>query len=213
MDGDDILLTPRDASASSVMQQIVDAAPESLRWHSKGVMYDDNDRLIVRAYFACGGSSYQRRDGNVTTTDYEGAIKVILDLAGIEDETALRRLSDLGWFTGIVVDPSATRDSFRLGSAGICKVCGNQVKRGIGLEWRVCDTCAEKCDHQYVMGVGQVNGHLAHMSFCDVCGRADPSWIPNDDPMVDVLNTVASGDLAALVVQHPDGSSTLITQQ
>lgn len=209
LDGRDVLVVPRDDTASAVLQQILDQAPESLKLHSGGMA--GNHQKITGAYLYCGGVSYSRTENHMTSTDYRGAIKVHLDLTAATDEF-IGVLRGNMWY-GIKVDPSSSVDNFRLQPAKPCKVCGNPLANFGEMEWTTCESCASKCEHQYVEGVGTINGNIAHMPFCDLCGRVDPGWQPNENPIADLLNTVAAGDLAMLVLDHQDGSTTSITKQ
>lgn len=211
MDGQSVRLTPADDVARQTMRVIVEHAPDSLYWHFQGVSRNE-DGDIVKARFACGGTRYERRGGNSTTIDYRGSVKVAFDLSET-DRIAAHTMRNFGYYSGVVVDSSATEDLFILNPAQGCKLCGGSLGRRIELEWQVCADCAAKCEHVFVEGVGQANGHLAYLPFCEKCGRGDPEWKPNDDPMFDMLNVVANGGVAVLILENPDGTFTLITKE
>lgn len=57
-----------------------------------------------------------------------------------------------------------------------CKICGKHVGRRVECDWRVCDDCAEKCDHMYDVGLVLSEGAsgLGAGNYCTKCGRGKP---------------------------------------
>jgi hypothetical protein len=211
-----IVLTPLNSEGKEILQQILDAGSARSEWHFQGTHYKTpgvKDRIIAVDY-ACGGEQYKRRKGNSIRFDYKGAIKVHFDLADVADEDALHAMRNFGYFTGsLVVQTGATADKVRLGASNLCKECGGQLVKFIELDWKVCDSCAEKCKHDYEEGVGHAGGRLAYLPFCKKCGRGDPNWQPSDDPAEDMLRTVTEGGIDMLILKHPDETATVITKQ
>lgn len=206
-----IVLKPLDHTALITLQLVLDKAPESLDVHSGGIS-GTNDNTINGAYLHFGGKYYRRTKGNLTRGDYEGSLKVYLDLGDVSNYPDVAVLRSLMWY-GLRVDPTSTVENFLLVMAGMCKVCDNKLDDLSNAEWSICNGCATICDHNYTKGLGRTNVSISHMVFCKICGRAHPDWKPSQDPMKDMLATVTSGDLAALHIGHPDGSSTVITRQ
>jgi hypothetical protein len=212
-----LVLSPVNTDSATLLQQVLDAAPDALSWHSQGKRYDDPSsyiRRLIGVYVACGGESHQRTEGNVTTSDRRGSIKLYLDLSACDDIEALRILSRFLWSTGVSVEPGSTRFALRLYATVACKVChGRLTHETKALDYWTCNDCADNCQHEYVEGAGVANGNLAHMRYCKKCGRADPTWQPAEDPMEDLLNVVAKGDVNMLLLDHRDGTSTTITKK
>lgn len=197
-----IVLVPRDDIASAMLERILDEAPESLVVHSSGVE-SVNSRRINGAYLNFGGECYRRTEGNWSTADYAGAIKVRLDLSGVS-YASVSRLRSLMWY-GLRVDPTSTLENFQLVMTGICKVCENKLNELLEAEWSICDVCASVCDHDYTEGLGMANGSIARMTFCKVCGRAHPDWKPSEDQVKDALDTAHSKEIAVFYQQNGIG--------
>lgn len=210
-----IVLTPLNSEGKEILQQILDAGPAKSEWHFQGTHYKTpgvKDR-IVGVNYACGGEQYMRRDGNVRSFDYKDAIKVHFDLTDSSDDDALYAMRNFGYYSGgLVILTDSTADRLRLGSPKSCKVCSGQLVHSIELEWKVCDSCSETCDHEYEEGVGQANGHLAYLPFCTKCGRGDPNWKASEKPMEDIARTITEGGLDMVVLRHPDQTETVITK-
>ena len=216
MEDGTIVLSLLDKEGQDLMQKVLDGGEAASLWSFQGTRYADSytkDRIIGVNY-ACGGTRYQRTEGNVSWTDYKDAIKVRFDLQGVTDVDALYALRDIGYFTGgLVVEPGSTPEQMRLRPKTNCKICGGVLRNYVELEWKVCDTCSAVCEHEYEWGVGQARGNLAYLPFCGKCGRGDPDWEPSEDPAEDLVNTVSEGALDMVMVKHPDKSATIITKQ
>lgn len=55
-----------------------------------------------------------------------------------------------------------------------CKSCGSPII-GMRAEWKICDKCADECDHKYVEG--PIHGPRMDVGtgeFCKICGRVKP---------------------------------------
>jgi len=204
-----ITVIPRDSDASAMLQRVLDYAPDSLAIKSGGVSTDNGG--VNGAYLNFGGESYLRVEGNVTSDDYAGAIKLHLDLTGVSPE-AISKLRGYLWYN-TRVEPSSTIDKFCLVPDRVCKFCGKSIVNFGEMEWSVCNECAAKCEHVYKKMVGHYNGNIALLPCCDRCGRMDPGFVPSDDPMEDTIRTVSEGPLSALVLNHTDGTTTTITKK
>lgn len=203
--GNTVVLKPCDDIASAMLERVLDKAPESLKAHSNGLSVNNNrDLIITGAYLSFGGEYYPRTEGNWTTADYAGAIKVYLNLSGASDRTSVSMLRGLMWY-GLEVDPSSTVENFQLVMQGTCKICGNKLNELLEAEWSVCDACASICNHDYTEGLGMANRSLARMTFCKVCGRSHPDWKPSEDQVKDALDTAHSKEIAVFYLQDGIG--------
>lgn len=214
MDNGAVILIPLASEGEEVLQEILNAGPSKAEWHFQGTRYKTpgvKDRIVGVSY-ACGGEGYWRKDGNVTFKDYKDAIKIHFDLSEVKDEDALYAMRDFGYFTGgLMIQGDSSSKQMRLGSRASCKECEGQLLSHVELDWKICDSCSERCEHEYEEGVGQANGHLAYLPFCTKCGRGDPNWQPSENPAEDILKTVSEGGVDVLIVRHSDETATIIT--
>jgi hypothetical protein len=210
-----LLVEPIDDNGAEVLQQVIDGMPDTQEWHFNGATYltPRTKDLLVGVRYWCGGEMRRQQEGNVTRTVYDGAVRVYFDLTEVEDQKSRYSMLYYGYFAGVSMDADSTAHQLQLRPAKVCKICHGQLSRFMELEWKVCDTCATICNHDYVEGVGQAGGHIAYLPFCQKCGRGDPNWKPSEDPREDMLKTVSEGGLHMLVLAHPDGSSTVITKK
>lgn len=213
MEGDDIVVEPVGSDAAEILEQVLAGAPDTLLWKFGGSHYANpltKDRLLGMDFF-CGGVSYRRREGNVTYTDYRGGLKIHLDLETVQDATVRGRLLSYGYYGGLRVKEGSTASRMQLGFAVQCKECNGPLARSIEVQRRVCDDCALRCQHQYIQGAGTANGCLALLRYCELCGRADPTWVPADDPAEDLVRLVEAGIVNAVLLVDGEGASCLIT--
>lgn len=213
MDGDTIVLSPLEHVGQEIFQSILDGGAETRRWHYMGCRVNREDNRLQGVWFACGGEAYRRVEGNISEADYRGAIKVYLDLSSVEEVAALRAIRGYGYYGGGVTlkESSIARRMF-LENPNACKICKGNLRNQTEMEWKVCDACSKVCDHVYKWGVGQSDNSIAYLRFCNRCGRGDPTWEADEDPMIDAIRTVTDGPLVALALQHPDNTTTLITK-
>lgn len=211
-----VVLSPCDKDGQELMQQVLDGEAETSLWHFQGTKYSEphtKDR-IIGVHYACGGTRCNRSKGNVSWTDYDGAIKIHFDLQEVTHVDALYALRDIGYYIGgLLVQSDSTSEQMRLSPAKNCKVCDGLLRKRVELEWRTCDACSVVCEHQYDWGVGQARGQIAYLHFCTTCGRADPGWEPSEDPMEDTIKAVSEGGLDMLFIQHPDQTTTVISKK
>lgn len=212
-----IVVTPLDDESRNVLQAVLDASSECRNWSFCGSTYKTphtKDELVGVNY-ACGGEHVvEHEEGWLSRRlTYHGEIELYFDLTAVADIEARNAMRNFGYFARMAVKDTATADRFELICGKPCKVCGGLLSTFSEVEWKVCNSCSAVCEHEYKEGVGQANGYVVWLPFCKKCGRGDPDWEPNEDPFVDAANTVREGGLAALFLNHPDGTSTVITQK
>lgn len=217
MDGHTVLLTSVDNAGAAMMQRIFEGGPETFNWKTGGTKYTDSGKSgVLGFYINCGGTPYQHTErtpqgGSYTTSEYQNAIKVFFDVSEVSDEYAVWKIRGFNYFTDITLDNSSTAEEFRLTPTALCKVCKGSLVKFIELEWRVCDECSAKCEHDYVEGPGRSKGQLVYLRFCDKCGRGDPAWKCSDSPLANAIEVVEKGGLDMVILEHEDGSQTIIT--
>ena len=122
----------------------------------------------------------RRGDVKVIKDKMFGGHRFVLRGTSPEDKNSVAGIRDMCYF--------ATTGLIYLGKAGIngsiavvftggyCKLCKSPMIDIGRCEWKVCEACAAKCDHNYISGFvhGGPAGALATGSYCDKCGRGKP---------------------------------------
>lgn len=216
LDGATIQLVPADADSRQKFHEIIDSGEDYVFWNYNGCKRTDrkSGRRLLGVYIDCGGTPYKRQVRNVLTTDYRDSIKIFIDIDGTADDEARFAMREFGYFTsGMIMLRNSTADCILLVPMKNCKVCEGGLEGSTALQWKVCDNCHHLCEHNYIEGVGIASGNVAWMPFCDKCGRGNPTWTASEDPLEDMVAAVTNnGGLHVLALEHPDGSSTIISK-
>ncbi len=169
-------------------EQIVASIATMLKTEDKlsygGRGQDSEDEKFCTVHLHAGGREEPRSEtiGNVTVhrTVHVGSIELVLQGTTQEDKREVGRIRDMCFFgsSGLIFIGEADVDGKRaiITTGRRCKHCGAGMICYSDCEWKTCDVCAAKCEHNYVRGMihGGSVGDMGVGEYCDRCGRGKP---------------------------------------
>jgi hypothetical protein len=208
-DGTTLAFEPVSLTDQQLMERVLTEGGDE--WHTKGTRYPE------------GATDKSRAAGwHFITADY----RVLLMFTDDTPDTTTRTVAYFGFgASGVRIMEGSTPIKVHACALMTCWRCHKHLKAselalskyteidGERALRATCDACAKLCDHRYKWGVGKFDGHVAHLPMCNLCGRADPTWEPSEDPAEDMAAAIVDGGLHAIVLTHPDGTGTILTAQ
>lgn len=144
---------------------------------------DGDDDKFCTVHLHAGGREEKRSEtsGNVTMhrTVHVDSVELVLRGSTEEDKHEVGCIRDTCYFGsgGLIFIGKTEVDGKKaiITTAKRCKHCGAGMIRYSDCEWSTCDTCAAKCEHNYVRGAIHGGGtDIGAGEFCDKCGRGKP---------------------------------------
>lgn len=154
---------------------------DKLVYGGRGQDSDNNEFCVV--YLHAGSQKEERTEekGNITMHEFVhvGGIKLILQGSAEEDKREVGRIRDICYYgsSGLIFLGETVIEGKQALTitAKRCKVCNKNMIRRVECEWSICDECAAKCEHKYVLGAIHGGGvNLGVGEYCDICGRGKP---------------------------------------
>lgn len=157
-------------------------AEDKLSYGGRG--RDSDDEKFCTVHLHAGGREEERveTDRNVTVhrTVHVDSVELVLQGTTEEDKHEVGRIRDMCYFgsDGLIFIGEAEVDGKKaiITTGSRCKHCGAGMIRYSDCEWKTCDACAAKCEHNYVRGMihGGGVGDMGVGEYCDKCGRGKP---------------------------------------
>lgn len=166
-----------------VIENIIGAVQPGVKIYYLGRGEDDVPDKFCTTRFNAGGIKKDQttHEGKLTVTEtgYDDGVEFVLRGTSEQDKHEVNAIRDI-CFTGpggLIFLEVLELDGKKAicVTASYCKLCGAQMIKRSRCEWKVCDTCADKCGHNYVRGA--IHGGKADIAvgnFCNICGRAAP---------------------------------------
>lgn len=142
----------------------------------------NGEPFVVYLHIGSRREAVVKKSGNVTIHSHEeiGGIKLELRGSGEDNDQEVRCIRDTCFF--------GAGNPIFLGTAEVdgktaivitmkrCKLCNSPMISMVSCEWRTCDACAAKCEHEYERGVvhGGSAGNMGMGEYCGKCGRGKP---------------------------------------
>lgn len=153
----------------------------------------ETDELFVLVYLKYEVDGEQRR--------------MVLQGTTVEDKYIVNGIRNCLFFGSpklVLVKIGSEEDPVLIFATAACKICGKRIADRLECEWRVCDACANKCEHTYEIGllVGGDAG-LSAGRYCTKCGRANPGQYVERD--IEKIEQIA--DVKIILRSRSDRSS------
>jgi len=178
-----LTFVPVDVNEEQVINSIVEILKPEDKMSYGGRDQDGNDDKFCVVYLHAGSHDEEKSvtRGNVTyiRTEYIGGVKLVLRGTTEEDKHEVNRIRDTCFFgsNGLifigVTEVDGKKAIVTIGKR--CKLCKAGMIRYNDCEWSICDKCAARCEHNYVLGMVHGRGVVGGTGigfFCDKCGRA-----------------------------------------
>jgi hypothetical protein len=130
---------------------------------------DPDDENAVSVHFNAGGkharrTTYGKNGGSSTRSVYVGGVTLVLIGSTPEDKNEIACIRDTCF------DQTEVDGKFALlFTAKHCKHCGAPILKMGRCEWSTCDTCVEKCDHEWETGA--IHGGGIDLGLGEICGK------------------------------------------
>ena len=143
---------------------------------------DDDKFCIIHLHAGAREETQSKTEGNITVTRdvHVGGVKLTLVGTTEEDKHEVGRIRDMCYFGSgglIFIGETEVDGKKTIVTTGLrCRHCGAGMIRYSDCEWKTCDACAAKCEHNYVRGMihGGGVGDMGVGEYCDKCGRGKP---------------------------------------
>ena len=178
-----LTLVPVEADEEQVIASIVAMLKSEDKLSYGGRGRDGDDDKFCTVHLHAGGREEERSEtsGNVTVnrTVHVDSVELVLRGSTEEDKHEVGRIRDMCYFGsgGLILIGETEVDGKKaiVATGKRCKHCGVGMIRYFDCEWRTCDACAAKCEHNYVRGMIHGGGtDMGVGEFCDKCGRGKP---------------------------------------
>lgn len=138
--------------------------------------------VMLTFYAKAKQKKVTKQTGNITTitNEYVGGVKLELVASDKDSLKAIGSLRDAVYFSsgGITFLDSEVVEGKKAITITVkrCQHCRANLISRHTCEWKTCDACAAKCNHNYVYGMvhGGSAGNMAMGEYCDMCGRGKP---------------------------------------
>lgn len=169
-------LVPVEDGETEVLTSIVAMLKPEDELSYGGRSRDDGESCKLHLHVGANREPRIETRGNVTIerTVYVGGVELVLRGSTEEDKNEIWSVRYGAVYSGLIFLGEIEVDGKKaiIVTAGRCKHCGAAL---LNPEWQTCDTCAAKCEHNYVKGA--VHGGSTDIGvgeFCDICGRGKP---------------------------------------
>ena len=148
-----------------------------------GRSQDGDDAKFCIIHLHAGGREEWRAEtcGGMTVhhTVHIDSVELVLRGSTEEDKHEVGRIRDMCFFgsSGLIFICETEVDGKRsIVTTGLrCKHCGAGMIRYNDCEWKTCDACAAKCEHNYVRSMIHGGGlDIGIGEACNKCGRGKP---------------------------------------
>lgn len=176
-----IKLVPIEEGEGKLLALIAETLQPGSKIHYRGRKTEADEKYCSVLLNAGGiGERQVRKHGNGTLTELVLVGGVDLELKGSteDDKREISRIRDMCFFgtSGMFflgeVDYEGTKALLFTGS--LCQLCGAQMIKRSACEWRTCDACAAKCEHNHVKGAIHGGVDIGVGEYCSLCGRGKP---------------------------------------
>jgi hypothetical protein len=169
---------------------------------------------VYGCLISCGGQAGQYREGNMISTRYYGATELYFSFDEQTPSSDRFRFRDMLFFgSPLAVQEGSSPTRVILATSISCKECGGRLMGACSLEWRTCNDCIKACAHEYKEGVTHGPQGLSYSPYCKKCGQGDPEWKRSGTAFEEAVQVVEKGGLDLLILQHEDGSTTVISKK
>jgi hypothetical protein len=171
------IFVPTEEKETEVLNQIIAIAKPDDKMTYGGRNGGDGDKPFV-VYLHLG--SHTEENMTIHRDEEVGGVKLELRGSGEDSDNEVRLIRDVCFFGsgGLIFLGTCEVDGKTaiIVTASKCKLCGGPMISMASCEWRTCDACASKCEHDYVSGMvhGGNVGNMGIGEFCDKCGRGKP---------------------------------------
>lgn len=185
----------RDNQKATLMFVPVEVAEEQILTHIAAILKpedklsysgrerDSDDERFCTVRLHAGGRKEVRSEnsGNLTMcrTVHVDSVELILKGTTEEDKNEVSSIRNMCYFgsSGLIFIGEVEMDGKKaIVTTGLrCKHCGAGMIQYSDCEWKTCDACAAKCEHNYVHGAIHGGGtDIGVGEFCNKCGRCKP---------------------------------------
>lgn len=155
---------------------------DKLSYSGRGRDVSDDKFCVIHLH--AGGRKEERvktdKNGTVHRTVYVDSVELVLHGTTEEDKHEVSRIRDMCYYgsSGLIFIGEVEVDGVKaIVTTGLrCKHCDAGMIYYYNCEWKTCDACAAKCEHNYVRGMihgGEV-GDMGVGEYCDKCGQGKP---------------------------------------
>ncbi len=173
-------LVPVEEGEAETLASVVAMLKPEDRFGYGGMRHGGEDGKSCLVYLHVGAERREKKEivsEHLTfiTHPYEGGIELVLGGSTEEDKKEMWGIRYGCCYGGGLIFLGETEIDGKkaiITTAGCCKHCGAAL---LEPEWKTCDTCAAKCEHDYVKGAVHGGGmDIGVGEFCDKCGRSKP---------------------------------------
>lgn len=173
-------LVPATSNEAETLSSVANFLPVGTKMSYMGRETDPDDGNALALSFNAGGKGSRVTKGSATSIDYVGGVSFTLVGTTPEDKEELKGMRDTCYMasSGLILIEILRASRAQPGllfTAEFCKHCNAPMIKMGRCEWKTCDACVDKCDHDWKTGAIHGGGiDIGVGEACRYCGIRKP---------------------------------------